>query len=232
MSEFLSNVLGEVAKLEFIAYSDSKFEKPTGKNFIVQFNPADFSTSHAVKRGLSILNGQIRRIFMFTESPDISLEFTLDGTGASPTSLSENFKRVDITKKVKDFLDLCYEINSDIHEPNYIIISYGNILFKTVFKSCDIKYTLFKSDGTPLRAKVSAKFINQESVKFTAKKLGLNSPDVTHKRTIKDSDTLTAMAEKIYERNDLYQDIAAFNNLNSFRRVKTGTELFFPPLKK
>jgi hypothetical protein len=59
-----------------------------------------------------------------------------------------------------------------------------------------------------------------------------NSPDVTHKRIVNDHESLIMMSNKIYERNDLYQEVARFNELNTFRQVLSGSKLFFPSVKK
>ena len=68
------------------------------------------------------------------------------------------FEKKNIIDEVNKFLEVCYHMVSKTHEPHYVQILYGNLLYKTVFKSADIKYTLFKTDGTPLRVKISCKF--------------------------------------------------------------------------
>ena len=59
-----------------------------------------------------------------------------------------------------------------------------------------------------------------------------SSPDLTHKRTVKQTERLISMAYSIYDNNQYYLDVAKVNGLNSFRRVATGTDVFFPPLEK
>jgi hypothetical protein len=155
----------------------------------------------------------------------------LDGTGVN-TSFTDGFKKKEVMALVNEFKELCYVPNPETHQPNYIMIIYGELLYKTVFKSMDIKFTLFKNDGTPLRARVNAKFLTVVETEIKGGMKSFSSPDVTHKRIVSDHESLITMANNIYERNDLYQEVARFNELNTFRQVPTGTELFFPSVEK
>ncbi len=233
MSDFLNNAIGKVEKLKFTAYGDDKFNNKKEK-FTVQYNPLTFKNSYEIAREKVCIVGSSNSEMKFAqiESPDLNFEFTLDATGASPNSFTGFVNDKNIEKLVNKFLEVCYYIDSETHQPHYIEISYGKMLHKTVFKSCEIKYTLFENDGTPLRAVISAKFQAVENKELVWRKLDQHSPDLTHKRIVKDKDTVIAMSNKIYERNDLYQEVARFNGLNNFRSVVTGSELFFPSLKK
>uniref|UniRef100_A0AAU6WLI4 LysM domain-containing protein n=1 Tax=Chryseobacterium endophyticum TaxID=1854762 RepID=A0AAU6WLI4_9FLAO len=59
-----------------------------------------------------------------------------------------------------------------------------------------------------------------------------NSPDLTHKRTIQDGDTLPLMTERIYGDSKYYLEVAKVNNLINFRQLVPGEELYFPPIEK
>jgi hypothetical protein len=233
MSEFLSNVTGKIDKIIFIACKSDFTENTDIGVFELQYNPASISTGFSVVRedSTKATGADNESKFKILALPDISIDFTLDATGAS-SSLIEGFEKIDIAEKIEQFSRVCFIINGDIHETNYVKIKYGKFLFKCVFVSCDIQYTLFKSDGTPLRAVVKSKFKSHMSDTDFRKMIGLESPDVTHRRTLKDSDRLISMSNSIYNRNDLYQEVARFNELNSFRKIPTGTELYFPSIEK
>jgi nucleoid-associated protein YgaU len=249
----VENIMGQTEKLVFKAYSDVKFEKPfkikntkdgldSDSIFSVQYNPSEFNVSFSTdyeeiddpnhvpsldKEGKSVSIPKIKKLKL----PEITLEFILDGTGAS-TNFLNGFKKMDVANKISDFKEFCFVPNPETHTMNFIKIVYGKLIYKTVFKSVDVKYTLFRNDGYPLRAKVNAKFITVIETNLLESKLSFNSPDVTHKRTLKDFDTLVAMSNTIYDNNYLYQEVARFNNLNSFRKILTGSEIYFPPLQK
>jgi len=112
------------------------------------------------------------------------------------------------------------------------MIKYGAVLLKCVLKSVNITYNLFTPAGKPIRAKVDCTFasaIDQELSEMINSKC---SPDLTHKRVVKQSQNIIGMANNIYKSNDYYLDVARINDLNNFRKVDTGTELLFPPLSK
>lgn len=235
MSDFLETVLGEVVKLRFVPYTDKTFNTIASDidPFVVQINPVSFSTDFSIVTDepatTSPTNGDKK--FKKAMEPEISIDFTLDATGVT-SSLTSGYSNIDIVDSVDKFAKVCYNINSDTHQPPAVQIEYGGLLYKTTFKSCKINYTLFGSDGSPLRVKISAKFEVVEDDSFTFKKLRLQSPDVTHKIQMKDGQSLIGQSNIIYKRNDLFQEIAKFNGLDSFRSVSTGTLVYFPPIAK
>ena len=222
--------LGKISKLKFMAYSDENFEKSLSKEFLVQFNPktlgADYSITYEEAQGKP---NTIK--FVKAKPSDISVEFTLDGTGIDVKSVAE---KTVVQKRIEDFLEMCKETDSKTHEPPYILISYGTLIYKTRFKSCNITYNLFKSDGTPLRAVLKATFLNIKNNVTDERERSLNSPDVTHRRDIEVHQSLIGRANEIYERNDLYVEVARANNLDSFRKraLPENQTIYFPPIKK
>jgi nucleoid-associated protein YgaU len=60
-----------------------------------------------------------------------------------------------------------------------------------------------------------------------------NSPDLTHARIVKLGDNLPLMVANIYlHPTTYYLQVAEANDLNNFRRLRTGQQLIFPPVKK
>ncbi|MCK5703624.1 MAG: LysM peptidoglycan-binding domain-containing protein, partial [Cyclobacteriaceae bacterium] len=60
----------------------------------------------------------------------------------------------------------------------------------------------------------------------------LQSPDLTHFKIVKEGETLPLIAKKIYGDSKYYLEIARVNNINNFRRLKTGQQLVLPPIDK
>ena len=58
------------------------------------------------------------------------------------------------------------------------------------------------------------------------------SPDITRIPKVKESDNLIDFCEKYYNDKNFYLKVAEHNNLPSFRKLKTGSNLEFPPIKK
>jgi nucleoid-associated protein YgaU len=101
-----------------------------------------------------------------------------------------------------------------------------------VLKSYTLTYTLFKPDGTALRATIDAQFT--ESIDY-ADKINMaspNSPDLTHFRTVRAGDTLPLMTYNIYGDSSYYLKVAKSNLLNSVYGISPGDSIAFYPLEQ
>ena len=105
-------------------------------------------------------------------------------------------------------------------------------MFKGALTEMNIEFKLFKPDGTPIRAVAKAKFTGFVEDDLRAAKENNKSPDLTHLRTVKEGDTLPLMSFRIYGDSKYYLEVAKVNNIINFRKLKTGQEIFFPPLQK
>lgn len=221
---------GQLAKLKFTAYNAIDFsEKNTeAGEYEVMFNPATISVKLQVDREESQGNGSTssEMRFKMIKPQDFQFEFIIDGTGAVTA------EKKSVPDEIEKFLKVVYTYNGTTHAPNYVMVRYGAVLLKTVMKSVDVTYTLFKADGSPLRAKVTIVLTSCVDQQLSEMINSKSSPDLTHKRTVKQTEKLVSMANSIYNKNIYYQDVAKANKLNNFRRIKTGTEILFPPLEK
>jgi nucleoid-associated protein YgaU len=223
-----NNASGEVTKLKFTAYKDSKFEEKIGKEpYTVMINPESFKRGLGISykqeqsKGSTALEGKFDKM-----NPETySFDFVIDGTGVATG------KKESVRNNIEDLLSVVYKYNSGSHRPPYVRIEYCGLIIKCILKSLDISYTLFDPDSTPLRAKISCSFSSVENPVIEAKITDKQSPDITHRRIMQEGETLMAMANGIYNSDLYYMDVAEKNNLNNFRRIKPGTAIYFPPLK-
>ena len=93
-----------------------------------------------------------------------------------------------------------------------------------------MEYTLFDSDGFPIRAVVTATFI--QHVDLGQKLAKLNSPDMSHLIEVKEGDNLPLMCEDIYGDSSFYLQVAAANDIVDFRNLVPGHQILFPRLEK
>lgn len=122
--------------------------------------------------------------------------------------------------------------DGNIHEPRYLIISWGALIFPCRLKSVQINYTLFAKSGIPLRAELDADFFYNRAEEIQEAINNKNSPDLTHVRIVKAHDRLPLMCEDIYGASQYYVYVAKANNLDDFRNLKPGQEIYFPPIEK
>jgi len=154
----------------------------------------------------------------------LSFELTVDGTGASGET-REVLADVNALKAIIGF-------NGQLHETNRLLIVWGSQIFSGVHESISVKYTLFRANGTPLRAVVSLSFIEARDSIESLLKLNLASSDLTHIRRVRDHDRLDLMAYQIYDDSRFYIEVADANDLTTFRTLPLGEELVFPPTEK
>ena len=181
------------------------------------------------------------------EPDQYNFEFFLDGTGASnpiipggigvalPGASNLLPKQETVKEKVKKFLEVTYDDSKDIHRQRYLKILWGNAFAKgplsCILVSANISYTLFRPDGEPLRAKIQATFYKSISQLINLRENKPSSPDLTHIREVEEGDTLPLKSHRIYKDPKYYIQLAQFNRLKNFRRLRTGQQLSFPPLQ-
>jgi hypothetical protein len=216
---------GELVKMLIEAYDDAKYQNKRGDSFKASFNPNKYNLKYEIeydKKGASGSSGAAPK-FAQMKQQELSLEFFLDGTGVQP---DDGF----VDDKADKFLKVCYAYEGGKHKNNYLRISWASLVFDCVLKDADIAYVLFRSDGRPLRAKITAKFLGFVNDGLRVRKEKAQSPDVTHVRVVADKQRLSLMAQQIYQDNQFYLDVARANNLINFRKLSTGHQVYFPPL--
>ncbi len=228
----------KLAKLTIEAFTTEKRDQPIpGKfRFEVQYNPESLSLRHESvfqdQQGLGTTSGNPK--FSHSQSKRLSVSLVVDGTHVGYFG-AELLRHVPSTaEQISDFLAITYQTQSSSHEPSYLRLSWGQGVLGQSFdcrlQSVDIKYTSFDRDGSPLHAELSAQFVEAIDPKKRVAEAALSSPDLTHRRTVVAGDTLPLLCRQIYGDAAHYLRVAAFNRLDSFRRLEPGRELIFPPL--
>lgn len=231
------NNLFKLEKLTIEAYTTVGRErdgKPPAATFTAMFNPESIALGYAIQYGQDQAIGSDGKQQKYAKSypADMGLTLVLDGSGATEMGIARLGKADTVEQRVADFLAMAFDRNSDIHEPNFLVLRWGE---KTAFpcrlSSLNIRYTGFNRGGSPLRAELDLKLVADESVEDLAKKQGgLKSPDVTHSRVVRAGDTLPLLAKEVYGSSAHYLWVAKENKLDGFRRLEPGQRLVFPPL--
>jgi len=234
----------ELAKIKITAYKSSGFEqnkKISEGEFVALVNPEGYTRSYKIKYKDQQAAGTKAQQMKFekVEPEDIDLDFLFDKTGALPGT----FKSTDdagiqqegkegVWPDIEKFKKVVYDYKGEIHQPPYLIVQWGELLFKCVLKEMSINFKLFRPDGTPLRAVAKAKFTSTVENELRVRQEAKSSPDITHIRVVKEGDTLPMLAYQIYEDPSYYIQVAKANNLFNFRSLEVGTQIFFPPIEK
>ncbi len=234
---------GELIKLRIKAYSDEQFSDEVSEGeFRTLLNPENYTFKYKIEQNDDQASGTSSAAPRFNKAlpEDLELEFVFDRTGvitdygAPGGSDDKTFKDEGggIIDDVEKFKKVIFDYNGDEHKPNYLVISWGTLLFKGTLSEMDITFKLFKSDGTPLRAVARAKFKGFVEDDLRVAIENNSSPDLTHVRIVKDGDTLPLMAHRIYGDSKYYLEVAKANQITNFRKLTVGQKIFFPPIEK
>jgi LysM repeat protein len=237
--------LFKLAKLTIESYTDIERTKPLaggihgGNTLEVMYNPETLSTRHEVafhsKKGISTHGAQTRWSHSAAEELEVKLVF--DGTNVGYFGAQLVRPVPTVAAWIKAFLSLCYDVQSVSHETAYLRLRWNKGVlgadgFECRLKSAEIQYTAFDRDGSPLRAEVTATFIQALDPKKNAQKLRLSSPDLTHRVVVREGDTLPLLCQQIYGSAAHYLRVAQVNGLDDLRDLRAGQELFFPPFDR
>ncbi|RZN84058.1 MAG: hypothetical protein EVB11_03175 [Winogradskyella sp.] len=219
---------GGLKKLLIYGYTDKDFKKPlSGNPYSCMINPESIKWNRKIDYNEEQPpdSSSPSQTYKSTPSAELSFDIVIDCTGVV------NSGRTDMAKEINALEKIVFKYNGEIHRPNFVKIRWGkNITFKSVLKSFDTTYTLFKPDGSPLRAKVSLSFGEYMSPKNVAQEDKDESPDVSHLVNVVEGQTLPNLCDKIWHEQSYYIHVAKYNKLHKFRHLKGDKKLVFPPI--
>lgn len=216
--------------------------------YVVQVNPSSYTLNHLLK--YSYRQGQgfsgSEAVYSNSEPTTLEFEFLFDGTGVVPpvselgdvplvgaiASAFSDKKEFNVKDEIKKFNQLVYKYDGEIHRPRQLLLVWGTLAFPCALTSLNYRFTLFKPDGTPLRAIAACSFTEATSDVERELEDNPTSPDLTHLRQVREGDTLPLMSYRIYGKSELYLEVARVNKLINFRRLRAGSQLAFPPVNK
>jgi hypothetical protein len=210
----------ELAKANIKILNGSK----AGTVVAVLFNPAEYSLEIAnnfqesAPPGLSnpilqFVNGQASTLAM-----DLYFDTYTDGGGA------------DVSKLTNQFADML-AIDGSLHAPPQVEFKWGVVAFKAVIEKLSQKFTMFLSDGTPVRATLNVSFKQHKTLAEQLANPRRNSADKTKRREMSRASSIWLMADKEYGDPRYWRLIARANRVDDPRAIAPGTALVVPPLE-
>ena len=246
----------KLEKLKITAYTVNRnqgnIQLSDGTPLEVRFNPESYSLKYENKynKPQGINTSSKPQKYTLSKPQELSLKLIFDSTSKSlaenlnlksfatsivpviPQAISLFQDTEGVYPEVEKFLQLTTFVDGESHEPKFLLVEWGDLQFKCRLASVEVKYTLFARTGKPLRAELDVIFIQDIPDDVRNRLDNLNSPDLTHIRQVKNGDTLPLMAQEIYNDSSYYIQLARANNLDNFRKLKAGTPIKLPPIKK
>ena len=232
--------LGELKKMKIIGYTDITFKKKTGQEYEVIVNPENYSISYETIINGNDAQGSSLPLLQYNQqsSQILSFKFLFDGTGVLKKGNMSGVavpglpsKKPDVVKEIDDFKKAVYDFRSDNHQPPFVQLQWGPLLFNCVLTKMDISFKLFRPDGWPLRAEAQCTFRSAIDKNKMEEIKNKKSPDLTHSLVVAEGDTLPLLCYRQYGDSKYYYEVARFNGLTDIKQLTPGIKFLFPPLK-
>ncbi|MGR9072437.1 MAG: CIS tube protein [Gammaproteobacteria bacterium] len=224
--------------------------------FEVQHNPTELSldkSSQLAEIAIPGLDAPLQQ-FVRGQAEKLSIELFFDSTGEGGTGAGA----VSVTKYT-DKIYMLGKVESNSHAPPVVTFIWGfnmsgdhladamsrdsialgsapatnqtRYSFTGVVESIRQRYTLFSPLGVPLRATINLVLREYRPLDQQLYELGLNSPNKTHRRMLKNGDSLSGLSGEVYGQPGLWRKIADENAIDDPRRLETGTAVSIPAIK-
>ncbi len=183
------------------------------EEIIVQFNPAEYQISNSVQYTDKTAVGFDGAVSQFVAGSNAVLSMSLyfdtyippgmNGAGEGGTNVT------NLTKKIVNLV----QIEGSLHRPRQITFSWGAIQFKGVLTEVKESYTMFLSNGMPVRAKLDITLKSVYDVSTGKRQQPFESPDRTKYRRVQQGDSLWNYAYEEYGDTEAWKVIAIENGL-------------------
>lgn len=193
---------------------------------VFRFNPKEYTvqkTANWQRRPLPGAKEATIPQFTGSDPRSLSLEVFLDAT-ESPSG--------SVVKDVELLFSCCTPTSNSLRmkqpSPPFVMFGWGSTMsFLAFVKSVSAKFTLFKQDGTPVRAVCQ---VSLEEIPAPTAKQNPTSGTLTAHRTyqVTAGETLQSIAYQEYRDPNLWRAIAEVNGIDDPMRVASGTELLLP----
>jgi hypothetical protein len=198
--------------------------QPEGQDEIeVLFNPTNYSVDKANTIAEMAIPGLSAPILQYVHGNTraLSMELFCD-TYEEQTDVTE------VTSQIYGLL----EIDPDTHVAPICDISWGSFSFRGVLDHVSGKFTLFLSDGTPVRATLSVVFKEYIDVAVLVRENPTHSADHRQAREVRAGDRLSSIAAEEYGDPKKWRPIADANSLDDPTQLEPGRLLVIPALSK
>ena len=193
----------------------------TGKTVEAMINPKEIGFTKGVEWAPQGAAGRDFPDLQFTKGKAITL------------SLELLFDKYETDGDVRDEVNTLVSFamrDENLHRPPAVTVTFAGPLFggdnfKGVVNSVKVRYTMFNSAGTPVRAVVTLDMQQADKDMLSG-----NSPDVAKQRVVKRGETLQLIAESEYKNASEWRRIADANGIDDPLSIEPGTKLIVPPI--
>ena len=201
---------------------------PGEDEIVAQFNPTEFSLDKSVTYAEQDIPGLDAPIQQFVSggAETLSVELFFD------VYQDRGDDAPDDVRELTDQINRLVLVDGERHAPPIVAFAWGSISFTAVIESANTSFTLFRADGTPVRARVDVTFREYTPPDRQLAAEPRHSADRRSIRRVVAGETLPGIAGDEYGRPERWRVIADANDIRNPRRLTPGTELVIPVLER
>ena len=190
-------------------------------SFQVLFNPTQYTLAKANQIAEAAVPGLSAPILQYVHGNVRTLTMDL--------FFDTYEERQDVTDQTDNIYQLL-EIEPTTHVPPVCDIRWGMFQFTGVLEHVSGQFTLFLSDGTPVRAKLNVAFKEFIDVDQLVRVDPTQSADHRKRHTVRSGDRIDLIAAAEYGDPAKWRSIAEANHLTDPAHLQAGLVLTLPPL--
>jgi nucleoid-associated protein YgaU len=204
----------------------------TGERFAVGFNPEEYTLQRDNNYAQLAVPGLRAPLLQFLhgQAQTLELELLIDTLEAHVDgSRRLNEAGADVRGPVGRITSLL-EIDRTTHAPPVLLFAWASFSFTCVLSRATQRFTLFRPDGVPVRARLQVTFTEFTNAETEAKEVKRETADYTKVHLVTQGDRLDALAFERYGSAALWRPIALANGLTHPRDLLPGQRLLIPRL--
>jgi len=199
----------------------------TGKEEIFAlFNPEEYSINKDQNLAVQGIPGLSGPIVQFVNGNLRTLEMELFFDTWDTASASKKDVRKEYTDKIAGLM----EIDSELHAPPLLVISWSSLTFRCVLARVNQKFTMFDTDGKPVRARLTCTFNEVIDPEQEAREVNRQTADFSKVYVVTQGDLLSDIANRFYNDPQAWRPIAIRNGIDDPRAIFPGQSLIVPSL--
>lgn len=196
--------------------------KNAQKSIVALFNPKEYTISKSVPWNPQTASGLDAPEMQFTTGQGETLQLEL---------FFDTYEQGLPVKIHTDALHQLALIDTSLHRPPLVLVSWGTLKFKGVIESINHRFTMFLESGIPVRATVALTLREARSATEQAtENRGNESPDHAKLHAVCRGETLQSIAGQEYDDPNEWRRIADANGIDDPFMLEPGTRLIIPPI--
>ncbi len=210
----------------------SKAGKPDGE-IKVMFNPKELTIAKSVQWQQRQQGGKNTQGLEFSsgQPASLKLELVFDTLEEHPNAGGAKDVR-ELTQKVHNLMLVDEQLKkkkSDKGRPAAVLFIWKSFKFKGYVQSVNEKVSLFKPDGTALRATLEVSFVQaKDETMLNPQNPTSGGEGGERLHTVQQGENLALIAYRLTGDTHMWRRIAEINNLEHTRRLQPGTVLVIP----